>query len=202
MSKEGPWTKAGVVIAALAIGIGYLVTAGDKGWWPFAAGTTAVPTTTAPTTPAPTTPTSAPVTTIPPPPPTTVNPDRVFWTGTITLTEYAVTDYTRMRDLDTAPPRTDDDEGDVGARDIEATWGELVAPQGMSTVAAWTGPKPTRAQCREAASAAGAELVELGPGDHACVRTSQGRTAWLQVTKFAGDQSLQAKATVWDDAES
>ncbi len=64
-----------------------------------------------------------------------------------------------------------------------------------------SGPESPLEQCREAAVASGSETIEMHQGGYACVRTSQGRTVLLKITKLIGDQSLQATATVWDDAE-
>ncbi|MEC3981623.1 hypothetical protein [Amycolatopsis sp. H20-H5] len=137
----------------------------------------------------------------------TPDPERVFWSGTITLDEYADVKPAALRDLDSKPPKTDKNDGDIGAGDIESssaeyTYGYLLGPRGATTVAQWTaGGAPTRAQCREAASASGSATVEMKLGGYACVRTSQGRTASLKITKIIGDESLQAAATVWDDAD-
>lgn len=156
---------------------------------------------------------SAPRTAVAPPstsPSTsTASPSKpsVFWSGQITLDEYASSAPSKFRDLDSAPPTIRRGDGDVGAGDIESDsieyFGYLVAPTGARTVAKWSGTTaPTREQCREAAVASGSETIEMQEGDYACVRTSQGRTALLKVTKLIGDQSLQAAVTVWDDAES
>lgn len=132
----------------------------------------------------------------------------VFWSGQITLDEYADVRSARLRDLDSAPPKTGPDDGDIGAGDIESnsaeyTYGYLVAPEGALTLAEWPGTTtPTREQCREAAVASGSETIKMSQGGYACVRTSQGRTALLKITKLIGDQSLQATVTVWNDAES
>jgi hypothetical protein len=208
VAAEGPYTKAGVFLGAVAIVVGYLVAAGENDWWPFATESSASGSiadqasdresdTSSPD--RPTTTTTVATTT------TTTPPDTVYWSGTISLDEYGSVRPELLRDLDTAPPTTDESEGDVGAGDIEnasGVYGELVSPQGGTSVAAWSdGSAPTRTQCREAAAAAGSAVVELKPGEYACVRTSHGRTASLQLTKLVADQSLEATVTVWDDGD-
>jgi hypothetical protein len=208
VAAEGPYAKAGVYLAVVAIIVGYLVAAGENDWWPFAAESSASGSTTDQPTDReseksspdqPTTTTSSAVTTTTPP------PDTVYWSGTISLDEYGSARPALLRDLDAVPPTTDESEGDVGAGDIEnasALYGELISPAGSTNVAAWSGGgAPTRTQCREAAAAAGSASVELKPGDYACVRTSHGRTASLQITNLVGDQSMEANVTVWDDGD-
>lgn len=211
MTSEGPYTKAGVAIAMVALVGGYLLTAGENSWWPFAADRSAgeeiVRDSVDPQTPDPDEPQSRIPTGVPVVTTTKIAPDTVYWSGTISLDEYAEVNSSRLRDLDSAPPTTDADEGDVGAGDIESsspeyTFGYLVSRGGDLTIAAWSGAAaPTRRQCREASVAAGSATVEMRLGDHACLRTSHGRTAALQITKLIGDQSLRAKVTVWDDGE-
>lgn len=172
---------------------------------------------TAPTTAAPQNPSTSPTPSTPAaaaplpasPPVSAASPSKtsVFWNGQISLDEYADVRPSKLRDLDSTPPQTSPDDGDIGAGDIEShsaeyTYGYLVAPSGAHTLAEWPGTTaPTREQCREAAAASGSETIEMHQGGYACVRTSQGRTALLKITKLIGDQSLQATVTVWDDAE-
>jgi hypothetical protein len=130
---------------------------------------------------------------------------RVFWSGTISLDASGLAADRQIRDLDSSPSKIDPDEGDIGARAVEpyraSPWGTLVPSRSNpSTVALWMGKgEPTQQQCRETAIAAASSDVDIQPGEYACVRTSQGRTARLKLREFTTDVSLQADTTVWDD---
>jgi hypothetical protein len=110
-----------------------------------------------------------------------------------------------FKDLSVNPPitTTDQRKGDshiiIGSYSLTLT---ILGDNG-STIGMWhQSTTPTRAQCLQAAEAAGVESISINPGQTVCVQTPSGAVASLKLMSIDGSASANFSGTIWYPAKT
>jgi serine/threonine-protein kinase len=110
----------------------------------------------------------------------------VRWHNTVTIGQNGV-------ELDALPPTT------IGSSNTFSDINGYLHP-GNGQIAEWTGSSvPTPAQCHDWVLAHGVQQLQVVSGMQLCVLTGNGRTAYVDITSVAADNSTaDATVTVWN----
>jgi hypothetical protein len=147
-----------------------------------------------PTTPAPTAPVASGAL------PSSGNPDAVRWTKHgVALTHL---------DLDTVPVKVLSSNNDASVWASYSSTDDEVTLYGMNggffttepTIATWDEPaKPNRQACADRISTNATETLPVTPGARFCVKTAEGRTAYIEAEKMdKASGAYTATITVWE----